>query len=102
MPQDVFYSTIGWLGAAAVLYAYHLVSSGRVQGNSIHYQVFNIIGAICLIVNTVHLKAYPSAIVNIVWIVIAVYTLAQAYLPQLSNKGAFQYKLKIPKRKRKS
>ena len=68
---------IGWVGAIVLLAAYASVSARRLQGDSHIYQVLNLIGGACLIVNTVYYGAYPSAVVNIVWIGIAVYTLAR-------------------------
>ncbi len=66
---------IGWIGAIVLLAAYASVSTRRMQGDSPAYQVMNLIGGACLIVNTVYYGAYPSSMVNIVWIGIAVYTL---------------------------
>jgi len=66
---------LGWVGAVAVLIAYGLVSAGRVRGGSTRYQLLNLIGSICLILNTVYYGAYPSTFVNIVWAGIAIYTM---------------------------
>ena len=66
---------IGWLGAAALLAAYGLVSAKRLDGDSMTFQLLNLIGAIFLIINTAYYGAYPSAFVNIVWVGIAVATI---------------------------
>ncbi|MDZ4846327.1 MAG: hypothetical protein SH857_12340 [Chitinophagales bacterium] len=66
---------IGWAGAIAVLYAYFIVSLNKVRGDSLHFQVFNIIGAIGLCIHTYFNHAYPSTVVNIIWIGIAIYSL---------------------------
>lgn len=68
---------LGWMGAIMLLAAYAAVSMRRMQGDSPIYQVLNLFGGACLIVNTVYHGAFPSAVVNIVWIGIAVYTLAR-------------------------
>ncbi len=65
----------GWLGAVLVLYAYFMVSTNKLEGDSLHYQAANISGAICLMVNTYFHHAYPSAIVNVIWIGIGIYSL---------------------------
>lgn len=70
---------LGWLGAAALLVAYALVSKGRFTGASVPYQALNVVGSIGLIINTVYYGAYPSTFVNVVWIVIAAYTLLRAW-----------------------
>ncbi len=66
---------LGWLGAACVLVAYGLVSSGRVGGRAPLYQVPNAIGSVLLTVNTYYYHAYPSSFVNVLWLGIAVYAL---------------------------
>ena len=66
---------IGWLGAVCVLYAYLMVSTKKLEGNSLHYQAANISGAFFLIINTYYHHAYPSAVVNVIWIAIACYSL---------------------------
>jgi hypothetical protein len=66
---------IGWMGAVFVLYAYLMVSTKKLEGNSLHYQAANISGALCLIINTYYHHAYPSAVVNVIWIGIALYSL---------------------------
>jgi hypothetical protein len=66
---------IGWLGSAFVVIAYFLNIVGKMRADSIPYILMNIAGSACLIVNTVYHKAIPSAAVNVVWIVIAVFAL---------------------------
>ena len=66
---------IGWLGAAALLAAYGLVSAKRLDGDSMMFQFLNLVGAIFLIINTAYYGAYPSTFVNVVWIGIAVATI---------------------------
>ena len=71
----MFIEVLGWLGAVAVLWAFYLINSGKTDNKSKLYQWLNLAGAVFLIVNTVYLKAYPSAFVNIVWLFIAIYGL---------------------------
>lgn len=77
MTQTLIVDIIGWLGAAAVLYAYLLVSTNRITGDSLHYQFFNVLGAVCLVINTWFMDAYPSMVVNIIWIGVALYSLGR-------------------------
>lgn len=76
MNTPLLIDAIGWAGAVCVLYAYISVSTKRVEGDSLHYQIFNILGALFLIINTYFHHAYPSTIVNIIWIIIAFFALA--------------------------
>ncbi len=66
---------LGWCGAFFVLLAYALVSTRRVEGDSLWYQSLNIAGASLLLANTAYEGAYPSSFVNVVWIGIAIFAL---------------------------
>jgi hypothetical protein len=63
---------IGWIGAGALLLAYAMVSFKRLRADSGRYQLLNALGSCCLIVNTTYYRAYPSAFVNVIWILIAI------------------------------
>jgi formate hydrogenlyase subunit 3/multisubunit Na+/H+ antiporter MnhD subunit len=75
--MSLFIDIIGWIGAALVLLAYALVSTNRVRAQSAVYQWLNIVGALGLVVNSGWSGAIPSAVVNLVWIGIGVYSLRQ-------------------------
>jgi len=78
MDSNLLVDVIGWAGAAELLLAYVLVSARKTEGDSTIYQLLNLTGAAALIVNSFYYGAYPSVGVNILWIGIAVYTLARA------------------------
>jgi hypothetical protein len=67
----------GWIGVAALLVAYVLVSAKKLAGDSTVYQLLNLLGAALLIVNSFYYGAYPSVSINVVWIGIAALTLAR-------------------------
>jgi hypothetical protein len=60
----------GWLGAVALLAGYGLLSAGRIRAGWA-YQLLNLAGSVGLGVNAVAHRAWPSAAVNTVWLVIA-------------------------------
>ena len=60
----------GWLGAALLLAAYTLVSSGRLGAGGRPYQSPNIAGAALLALNSAYPGALPSVALNGVWIAI--------------------------------
>ena len=68
---------VGWLGAVGLLMAYIFVSTRRMEGDSASYQLLNLGGSAFLMVNSFFYGAYPSAIVNIVWISIAFLTMVR-------------------------
>ncbi|HEX8755786.1 MAG TPA: hypothetical protein VF745_05580 [Steroidobacteraceae bacterium] len=74
---------LGWLGAALLVVAYAIVSSGRVDGRSKLYQSLNITASVLLGVNTAWHHAWPSAVVNVIWVVIA----AVALMPVLARRA---------------
>jgi len=69
--------TAGWLGAAALLLAYGLVSTGRLRGGSTGFQLLNLGGAAGLLANGVHHGAWPSVALNGVWLAIGVLALVR-------------------------
>lgn len=66
---------VGWLGAGLILAAYALVSTGRLEGRSAAFQWMNLAGAAGFVVNSGWHGAWPSAVLNIIWIAIAATTL---------------------------
>ena len=76
--MSVLVTVIGWLGAAALILAYGLVSSRRLAGDSVTFQVLNSAGALALAINTAYHAAWPSAVLNLVWIGIGVAALSRA------------------------
>ena len=65
----------GWAGASLILGAYLLLSVQKVTGQSKLYQGMNIVGAAGFIVNGFWHGAIPSAVLNVVWMLIGVITL---------------------------
>jgi hypothetical protein len=75
--MDSFINVLGWLGTILYLIAYGLVSAKKAEGDSWLYQGINMIAGALLIVNTIYLRAYPSAGLNIAWVGIAIVTLGR-------------------------
>jgi hypothetical protein len=67
----------GWLGAALILVAYGLLSSGKLDGHSRRYQWMNVVGSIGFIVNSGYNGAIPSVALNVVWMIIGLIALAR-------------------------
>lgn len=77
MQPQLIIDIIGWVGAITLLLAYGAVSRGMVQGTSFGYQLANAIGSVGLLLNSTYYHAFPSTFVNIVWVGIAVVTMAK-------------------------
>jgi hypothetical protein len=77
MRNDLLVDVIGWVGVAALLLAYILVSMRRLDGGSAVYQGLNVTGSALLIINSFYYGAFPSVGINIAWIVIGILALSR-------------------------
>ena len=69
-PLEIAVEVAGWAGAALILFAYLLLSAGRLTGQSLTYQGMNVVGAAGFIVNGWWHGAIPSAALNVLWLLI--------------------------------
>jgi hypothetical protein len=76
MNNAVWFDAIGWMGAAALLVAYAMISHKKLEGDSAVYQLLNISGSLLLAANTIFYGSYPSTFVNLIWAGIAVFSIA--------------------------
>jgi len=76
MKSHFWFDAIGWVGAAALLVAYAMVSYKELEGDSATYQLLNISGSLLLAANTIFYGSYPSTFVNLIWAGIAVFAIA--------------------------
>ena len=76
MNEYIWFDAIGWVGAAALLVAYAMVSHKKLEGDSAIYQLLNISGSLLLAANTIFYGSYPSTFVNLIWAGIAVLAIA--------------------------
>ena len=71
---------IGVIGSLTVCSAYLGVSTGRLNGESLPYQLINIVGAVLLLVS-LYFRPNPGAImIEVLWITIAVIAIGRIYL----------------------
>jgi hypothetical protein len=75
MNNYVWFDAIGWVGAAALLVAYAMISHKKLEGDSAAYQLLNISGSLLLAANTIFYGSYPSTFVNLIWAGIAVFSI---------------------------
>jgi hypothetical protein len=73
----LFIEIIGWAAALLILVAYGLLSAGKLSGQSPAYQVMNVLGASGFVVNSGYNGAIPSAVLNVIWVGIAMYALVR-------------------------
>ena len=78
----------GWGGAVLILLAYLLLSLGRLTGQSVLYQVMNVVGAAGFAVNGWWHGALPSASLNVIWLMIGAFALWRIRTRQGSSTSA--------------
>ena len=64
---------VGWAGAVLILLAYLLLSAGKLTGQSMLYQGMNVVGAAGFVVNGWWHGALPSAVLNVLWLLIGLF-----------------------------
>lgn len=74
---ELLVEIVGWIGAGLILLGYALVSSGRIQARSVSFQLMNLLGAAGFVINSGFHGAWPSTILNVIWIGIAAASLAK-------------------------
>ncbi len=79
---------LGWFGAAVVVVAYALVSTGRGGGRAGGAQWMTPGASARLILNTASHGALPSLAVNVIWAGVAAVTLARGFKPQPEPQSA--------------
>ena len=79
---------IGWTAAAIILAAYILLSLGKLEGRSYLYQWMNVTGAGGFVLNSGYNGALPSAVLNIVWAGMGIFTLWSVWRAQQAVRAA--------------
>src|SRR5919205_3384793 len=77
---ELIVDVAGWTGMALLIGAYALVTAGRLHGTSLVFQLMNLLGGALLMVNSAWYGAWPSAALNLVWVVIGSVGLVRARL----------------------
>ena len=84
---EVGINVIGWLGTGLLLGAYALLTTGRLKAGTT-FQVMNLFGGFFLLVNSAYYGAWPSAGLNVVWVVIGTGGLLKLWLSSRSDARA--------------
>jgi len=79
---------IGWVAAALMLSAYLLLTSGKIGSRSPLYHWLNVLSGAGFIINSGWNGAYPSAFINVVWMMIGLYGVRARSMRGSSEKSA--------------
>lgn len=83
--MNYFIEIMGWVGAVLIVGAYFFNINGKLKSTSTIYILSNLLGGIFFTINTYIHQAFPSMIVNIIWIIIAITALLKKDKPVLIN-----------------
>jgi hypothetical protein len=72
---EILIEVIGWAAAAIILAAYILLSLGKLPARGYLYQWMNVIGAAGFVINSGYNGALPSAVLNVIWGGMGIFTL---------------------------
>ena len=81
--MNYFVEIIGWIAAVLITGAYFLNINGKLKSTSAVYIISNLVGGVFFVVNTFVHQAYPSMIVNVIWVLIAIAALLKKKEPGL-------------------
>ena len=68
--MSILIQVVGWSGALLIITAYALLSSGRLQGRSVPYQLLTFLGSACFVANGAYHGAWPLAGLNFLYMCI--------------------------------
>lgn len=71
--------TIGMVGVVIVLYAYFLLMTNRIDSFDIRYQMYNLIGAGCILFSLFYAWNLASVIIEAAWMVISLIGIVRWY-----------------------
>ena len=70
---------MGWVASLLIVGSYGLNLWGKLPAQHPIYVWSNIIGGLFFVINTYYHQAYPSMLVNIIWVIIALAILLKAF-----------------------
>lgn len=80
MKKEVLADIVGWTGIVLILLAYFLVSYKFVLGDSLVYQLINLVGCFGTFYNAYFKKSKPLMTLQIVWGLIALISIVRIYI----------------------
>ncbi len=75
------FEIIGWIGAISYILAYLLLSLKRISSEQVFYHILNALGGLCLVINSIFFEDPPNFVVNIIWMLIALYSITRITRP---------------------
>ncbi len=70
--MGILIEVLGWIASVLIVGSYALNITGKLAANSKTYVVANLVGGLFFVLNTYYHQAYPSMLVNFIWVIIAI------------------------------
>jgi hypothetical protein len=67
----MIYDVIGSMGAGLILLGFYRTSIGKWKNKSFWYELDNTVGALFLVIYSIHHHAYISVVINTIWAIVA-------------------------------
>jgi len=80
MKPSVVTETFGWIGVAAILGAYALLTMQVLVGTDWQFHALNAVGGVGIIVDAAAQKNWQPVVLNVVWLAIATIGIAQRFV----------------------
>ncbi|WP_090768478.1 CBU_0592 family membrane protein [Pedobacter soli] len=79
---------IGWLGVLLCTLGYLLLSLKVIKAESWTFQLFNVVGGLCLAMTALDTSDLPNAAANLLWMSIGIYALGRQLTSRKRTKAA--------------
>jgi hypothetical protein len=70
--MNILIEILGWMASVLIVGSYALNITGKLHTDSKWYVWANILGGLFFVINTYFHQAYPSMMVNVIWVIIAI------------------------------
>ena len=78
--KQIVLEVLAWLGISSILAGFAVVSFGFIAPDGFVYPAFNGFGAILLIITSWHKQFMQLVVLNVVWLLIALFALSRFFL----------------------
>ncbi|MEI7588013.1 MAG: hypothetical protein WCJ68_00870 [Chitinophagia bacterium] len=75
--MSILIECLGWIASILIVGSYALNITGKLAAKSKTYVIANMVGGLFFVLNTYYHQAYPSMLVNIIWVIIAIVMLSK-------------------------
>lgn len=85
MKSETIVEIIGWIGVIFYVFAYLLLSIGKLRADSYLFHTLNILGAIGLITDAGYYGDQPNLVVNVIWFAIGLFAIVRRLITSKSQ-----------------